>query len=197
VEEKEMNATFEGFPDTRLLASALVVQTSRDGGTTLVLDQGVDAVVPYRNPTEGFVVGGRGSSLVLGQWFVRDYMEGAIEEVEKWLVRQPSVGGTYPLSAVGGWLEEAMGLYHFDLVDVVETFDEALDLGEARGEKAIYDLKAGEDFFLPSNDSLESDGQPDLQQEYDGLFGVSDWDAERAAAEQDAFDADYSDFWGN
>jgi len=185
-----MNGTFSGFSDTGRLASMLVAATIYEGGATLVRQGDT-----WISPVEGFVIGGRGEPLVLAAWLVMGSTHEAITEVERWLVRQPSVGGTDPLEAVGGWFEEDMGLYHFDLVDVVDSFDEALDLGEARGEKAIYDLTMGEEFFLSPDQ--ESDGQPDLAQVLDGLFGVSDFDAERAAAEQDALDADYSDIWGS
>lgn len=43
-------------------------------------------------------------------------------------------------TCVGGWLDKNTGLYYFDAVIICESLDEALEIGKANNQIAIFDL---------------------------------------------------------
>lgn len=44
------------------------------------------------------------------------------------------------VTALGGWRDSETGLYYYDCVIICETLEEALDLGRANSQIAIFDL---------------------------------------------------------
>lgn len=57
-------------------------------------------------------------------------------------------GGTTRAAYVGGWLDCETGKYYYDATIVVNDLAEALSLGRANKQIAIFDLKNGEEIRL-------------------------------------------------
>ena len=58
---------------------------------------------------------------------------------------------TDPNQVIGGWVdvvEDPAGVAYIELSDVVKSFPVALELAEARGEKAIYDFANSQTIYL-------------------------------------------------
>ena len=57
---------------------------------------------------------------------------------------------TDPTQVIGAWVDESIypGIAYLELSDVVKSFPVALELAEARGEKAIYDFANQKSIYL-------------------------------------------------
>ena len=58
---------------------------------------------------------------------------------------------TDPNQVIGAWVdvvEDPAGIAYLELSDVIKSFPVALELAEARGEKAIYDFANSETIYL-------------------------------------------------
>jgi len=52
------------------------------------------------------------------------------------------------IPCIGGWRDSETGLYYFDATMVVDTLAEAIRLGKANHQKAIYDINTNTEIRL-------------------------------------------------
>jgi hypothetical protein len=112
------------------LAVELIHAAHANGGGTFNKDGSpIDA-------TEGYVVGGIHPSLTFRE---QTAAIDAAELVAKWV-------DIHPAECYGSWKND--GLIHIDAVHIAHNREYALFVAKLRGEKAIYDLAAGEEIFV-------------------------------------------------
>lgn len=150
------------------VAFNLILMGINNGGGT------VDAHANDASDFPGFVVGGKTGTLMF-----TGKPESA--EVIQWIRDHES--GFY-----GVWVDGETGFWHFDTVDLLGDFDEAVALGRRRGEIAIWDGKNGrevrlddvaEDHFISGEevlsgqdvDTLPVDGDDPSEFGYDPYSG--------------------------
>ena len=95
-----------------------------------------------------FSVGGAHEGLVLEEGEILDEgdVKAAVELLREAIVQLQSDSDD-PV-CVGWWLDTASGLYYFDVSNVVKGESEAMALGRARREIAIFDLENTEEIRI-------------------------------------------------
>ena len=111
------------------IARRIVWETMANGGATLNPITGGE-------PASGYMVGGIAPSLTFAPGTIPGRM---ISELIQYIATNWTHG-----SFVGGWQDPDTFEYHFDISDRIDDRDFAIELGNRRGEIAIYDL-AGKD----------------------------------------------------
>ncbi len=55
---------------------------------------------------------------------------------------------THPNQVIGAWVDDPKGVVYLELSDVVRSKKVAIELAQARGEKAIFDFANSESIYL-------------------------------------------------
>lgn len=153
-----MNTVFNPFPDVVKAAESVI---AHEAGATLT-KQG-----ELISPTEGFAVGGQVPGIRYPVSY--PYLTKRII-VSQWLQALP-----HNVIHVGTWTED--GTVYVDATTIVSDRDRAIQLGEQRGEIAVYDFANQESLYM-------GDEQP-TERSYDEKL--------RLATKAAAFDADWAE----
>ena len=106
----------------------------------------VDKNLNGYNPTrEAYAVGGAADSveMVDNELLSFNYFRSAMELNIEFMERQPDT----TMQVIGAWVNDANYVY-IEVSDIVFDREEAIALGKARGEEAIWDFANSESIYL-------------------------------------------------
>jgi hypothetical protein len=107
-------------------------------------DEGYSVNAENEVPTTGYMVGGFVPSLVLAPDALRPYAT-----TDAWLTKNWSYFTVNPrVYYAGVWTDSDTGRIYIDISRNVDTFGEAIALGDLHNEIAIWDVKNGREIRL-------------------------------------------------